>query len=190
MSKSKTETKPDEPIATLDSISTGMKRQKKQLLSLAALCVISVSSALLALGLLITRSEPEPPVEVLSNEELLDLREQLADLDTRYVGLLEQSKQNQGHLETLSQQVAAMDINDERNAVFRVQKLLARQEQDFQNFLGTLEGGLYNFHMMIPHSRGWWDDYKADLLEVVALSQARERDVEALREIEPKGINQ
>jgi hypothetical protein len=86
--------------------------------------------------------------------------------------------------------VGAIDVTDSRNAVQHVQQLLVRQEQDYQKFLTTLEGGLYNFHMMIPHSRGWWDAYTDDLQESVELSKTREMFAAGLFEIEPQGINQ
>ena len=190
MSRNNAGTPPIESVATLESVNIGMKRQQKMLIGLAGLCVISVPAALLALVLLPTRVEPAPQVEAASAAELRALQEQLSDLDARYTALLAQSTQTQGYVDTLSQQVAGIDINDERNALARVQQLLVRQEQDYQSFLGTLEGGLYNFHMMIPHSRGWWDDYKADLMDVMALSKAREEYVETMSVIEPQGINQ
>lgn len=181
---------PAEPEVTLDSVSIGMKRQKKQLLALAALCLVSVPSALLALVLMITRAEPEPLQETVTTAEMRALQSQLATLEAEYARLLEASTQSHEELAALTQKVVTLDVQDERNAVARLQQLMVRQEQDYQQFLATLEGGLYNFHMMIPHSRGWWDAYKADLMESVELSKSRELYASTLREIEPQGINQ
>ncbi len=179
-----------EPIVTLDSVSIGMKRQKKQLLLLTALCALAVPCGLLALVLMLTSTDAEPVQETFTLSEMRVLQSQLADLESSLAAVLTASAQSQEELAALSRQVGAMDVNDGRNAIQRVQQLLIRQEKDQQKFLATLEGGLYNFHMMIPHSRGWWEAYNADLLESVESSKSREMFAAALLEIEPQGINQ
>jgi len=190
MSKEDAGSTPVELPVTLESVSIGMKRQQKQLLALAALCAISVPSALLALALLITSPEPEALEPPVTAAELRVLQLQLSELDAGFATVLATASQTQNELAALAQQVGSLDVNDERNAIVRLQRLIVRQEQDYQKFLATLEGGLYNFHMMIPHSRGWWDAYKADLSASVDLSKARELYAGTLREIEPRGINQ
>ena len=84
-------------------------------------------------------------------------------------------------LTDLSEQVAALDVNDQGNVIIRVQRILIRQEKDYRNFLTTLENGMYNFDMMVPNSRSWWEEYKQDLVETIELSQARENYVVNLR---------
>ena len=180
----------DEAVATLNSVSIGMKRQQKQLLILAALCVIALPSALLALVLMITSADLEPAQDILDPAPVRALQSRLDELETLQSALLASNLQLQDELAALSGKVGTLDINDERNATVRVQQLLVRQEQEFQQFLATLEGGMYNFHMMIPHSRGWWDAYKSDLLVSVDQSKARELLAGAVREIEPEGITQ
>tara|TARA_R110001599_G_C11989385_1_gene635826 strand:+ start:511 stop:684 length:174 start_codon:yes stop_codon:yes gene_type:complete len=56
---------------------------------------------------------------------------------------------------------------------------LIKQEQDFQAFVDSLEGGMYNFLMMVPHSGGWWAEYKTEL---DAMSVARENYASTLRD--------
>ena len=186
----KTSNPANEAVATLSSVDIGMKRQQKQLLVLAALCVIAVPSALLALVMIITSADSEPAQDFLDPAQVRAMQTRLDDMTTQQATLLASNLQLQDELAALSRKVGTLDINDERNATVRVQQLLIRQEQEFQQFLATLEGGMYNFHMMIPHSRGWWDAYKTDLLVSVDQSKARELLAGAVREIEPEGITQ
>jgi hypothetical protein len=179
-----------EQTATLNGVSTGMKRQQKQLLILAALCVISLPSALLALALVFTNSEAAAIENSDESAEVRAMQKRLSELEAQYAALLSSTSQTTEEVAVLARTVGTLDITDERNATFRVQQLLVRQEHEFQQFLATLEGGLYNFHMMIPHSRGWWDSYKADLMANVEQSKARELFAGTLLEIEPEGITQ
>jgi len=179
-----------EQTATLDSVNIGMKRQQKQLLLLATLCVITLPSALLALALIFTSSDTVPPQDSGDSAQVREVQKRLSELESQYAALLINTSQAKEEVAVLARTVGTLDINDERNATVRVQQLLVRQEHEFQQFLATLEGGLYNFHMMIPHSRGWWDDYKADLMENVEQSKARELFAGTLLEIEPLGITQ
>lgn len=179
-----------EPVETLNSVSIGMKRQQKQLLILVALCMIAVPCALLALGTFITSADAESAQDFLDPAQVRALQTRLDELETEQSALLASNVQLRDELAALAGKVGTLDINDERNATVRVQQLLVRQEQEFQQFLATLEGGMYNFHMMIPHSRGWWDAYKTDLMTSLDQSKARELLAGTLREIEPEGITQ
>lgn len=179
-----------EQTATLNGVNTGMKRQQKQLLILAALCVISLPSALLALALVFTNSEAAALENSDESAEVRAMQKRLSELEAQYAALVSSTSQTTEDVAGLARTVGSLDITDERNATFRVQQLLVRQEHEFQQFLATLEGGLYNFHMMIPHSRGWWDSYKADLMANVEQSKARELFAGTLLEIEPEGITQ
>jgi len=190
MSNNNVESTPVELPVTLDSVSIGMKRQQKQMLALATLCVVSVPSALLALVLMITDPEPETIETPVTASELRVLQSRLTDIESGLSNVLAAASQTQEELAALAQQVGTLDAKDGRNAIVRLQSLVVRQEQDFQKFLTTLEAGLYNFHMMIPHSRVWWDAYKTDLMASVEQSKARELSAGTLREIEPQGINQ
>lgn len=181
---------PVEPAVTLDSVNIGMKSQKKQLLVLTALCALAVPCGLLALALLIASPEPEPAQDTFSLTEMRALQLQVTTLEASLATLAAASAQTQTEFTALSRQIGAMDVNDERNAIARVQELLVRQEQDYQQFLATLEGGLFNFHMMIPHSRGWWDAWQADLMESVEQNKSRQVLAASVLAIEPQGINQ
>jgi hypothetical protein len=179
-----------EQTPALDTVDIRMKRQQKQLLLLALLCAISLPSALLALALVFTNSETAALKDSGDSAEVRDVQKRLSELEMQYAALLSSTSQAKEEVAVLARTVGTLDITDERNATFRVQQLLVRQEHEFQQFLATLEGGLYNLHMMIPHSRGWWDAYKADLMVNVEQSKAREMLAGSLLEIEPLGITQ
>lgn len=120
-------------------------------------------------------------VEQAELEQKQPLNEQMAFFNSQAEALLAPSEELVTALTDLSEQVTTIDVNDQRNAIIRVQRILIRQEQDYRNFLTTLENGLYNFHMMVLHSRGRGEDYKQDLVETAELSEARKNHIVNLR---------
>lgn len=165
----------------LEPLKTKLKRQQLLLLALAVTCVLTLAIAGSTLGMLLSDNKELAAVEQAELEQEQLLAEQMAFFTSQVEALLARSEELGTELTDLSEQVATIDVNDQRNVIIRVQRILIRQEQDYRNFLTTLENGLYNFHMMVPHSRGWWEDYKQDLVETAELSQARENYVVNLR---------
>ena len=119
--------------------------------------------------------------EMAESEQKQQITEQMAFFTSQGEALMARSEALGIELTDLSEQVAALDVNDQGNVIIRVQRILIRQEKDYRNFLTTLENGMYNFDMMVPNSRSWWEEYKQDLVETIELSQARENYVVNLR---------
>lgn len=165
----------------LEPLKTRLKRQQLLLLALTVTCVLALAMAGITLGMLLSDNKELAIVEQAELEKEQQLAEQMAFFTSQVEALLARSEELGTGLTDLSEQVAIIDVNDQRNVIIRVQRILIRQEQDYRNFLTTLENGLYNFHMMVPHSRGWWEDYKEDLVETAELSEARENYVVNLR---------
>lgn len=166
---------------SLELLKAKLKRRQLLLLALAVTCVLALAIASSTLGMLLSDNKEQAAVEQAELEHKQQLAEQMAFFTSQVEALLARSEELGTALTDLSEQVAIIDVSDQRNVTIRVQRILIRQEKDYRNFLTTLENGLYNFHMMVPHSRGWWDDYKQDLLETVELSKARENYVVNLR---------
>lgn len=169
------------PVDPVESLKTRVQRQQLLLLALAVTCVMALALAGSTLGMLLSENKELVAVEQSELEQKQLLNEQMAFFNSQVEALLARSEELGTELTDLSEQVATIDVNDQRNVIIRVQRILIRQEQDYRNFLTTLENGLYNFHMMVPHSRGWWEDYKQDLVETAELSEARENYVVNLR---------
>ncbi|MES3008636.1 MAG: hypothetical protein V4751_12790 [Pseudomonadota bacterium] len=165
----------------LEPLKTKLKRQQMLLIGLLATCVLALLMAGTTLMMMLSDSRDLAAVEETEREQIQLINEQMAFFTSQVEALLARSEELGTELTDLSAQVATIDVNDQRNVLIRVQRILIRQEQDYRNFLTTLENGLYNFSMMIPHSRGWWEDYQKDLLETSELSKARENYVVNLR---------
>lgn len=165
----------------LEPLKTKLQRQQLLLLALGVAGVLSLAIAGSTLVMLLSDNKELAVVEHADLEQNQEFARQMAFFTTQVESLLARSEELGTEITDLSQQVATIDVNDQRNVIIRVQRILIRQEQDYRHFLTTLESGLYNFHMMVPHSRGWWDDYKQDLVEAAELSEARENYVVNLR---------
>lgn len=168
-------------VDPIEHMKARIKRQQWMLFGAFGVATISLVSAALALVLVLAKA-PD------STETLDQLVSTVAELQTEDEALsaqieriLASSGETQTQLQTISAQLGQLDVNDQRNVIIRIQRILIRQEQDYRNFLTALENGMYNFHMMVPHSRGWWDDYQKELLETAELSKARENYVVNLR---------
>jgi len=101
------------------------------------------------------------------NQQILALGDQLVAMQA-----LQQTQREQ--VERLQARMATLDVSDMNNTVFAIRRLMIRQERDFRDFLKVAEQGMYSLHMMVPHSRSWWDEFRSDLEEMLSLSEARE----------------
>lgn len=171
-------------LETVEHVSATVKGQKKLLLGLLALSAISMLSAVFAIVMSMGKGAPEEEVSATLPQDTLvrQLEGRVVGLSERIEEVLALTEQTQGDIAQLSTQVAAIDVNDERNVIIRMQRLLIKQEQDFQAFVNSLEGGMYNFHMMVPHSGGWWEEYKTELDSMKRMSVARENYASKLRD--------
>ncbi|MDX1490645.1 MAG: hypothetical protein R3332_05125 [Pseudohongiellaceae bacterium] len=158
-----------------------LKRQQWLVFGSIGVASISLISAILAIALVFIKTPNTAEIEERANAVSAELRAADEGLRSQIDTMMGTYRNTQSELQTLSQQLANLDVNDQRNVIIRVQRILIRQEQDFRDFLTALENGMYNFHMMVPHSRGWWDDYQKELLEASELSKARENYVVNLR---------
>ncbi len=183
MSQANAETSSPAPaLVTVEGLSAVVKSQKKLLFVSLGLAVLALLAAVAVFVLATANSSANEP-EINPNDATIRHLESLVERILVQIEEREsEAAQTYSELTELSRQVGRIDVNDERNAVIRLQRLAIKQEQDFRTFLSTLESGLYNFHMMIPHSRGWWDEYKADLDAALELSQAREEYATTLRD--------
>lgn len=171
------------PLETVEHVSANVKGQKKLLLALTAISAISLSGAVFAIVMSMGGAEHEPSETAASGPDTLPQFEaRLDDVSGQVEAMQALTQRTRVDLDTLSTQVASIDVNDERNVIIRLQRLLIKQEQDFQAFIGSLESGMYNFHMMVPHSRGWWDEYQVELKAVTQKSEARENYATTLRD--------
>ncbi len=174
------------PLETVEHVSATVKGQKKLLLIAMAISAIALLSAVFAIVLSlgsggeaeVATQTPALPQDTVARQ--LDVR--IQSMSSRIEEVLALTELTQGELAQLSTQVAAIDVNDERNVIIRMQRLLIKQEQDFQAFVGSLEDGMYNFHMMVPHSGGWWEEYKTELDAMSDMSVARENYASTLRD--------
>ena len=172
------------PLETVESVSATVKGQKTLILAILGLCVVSLLCAAFAILMSMSGGEHET-LEVATlpqDTQVRRLEARSEEVSHNIEELLNQTQQTRSELEALSMQVAAIDVNDERNVIIRMQRLLIKQEQDFQAFVGSLESGMYNFHMMVPRSGGWWEQYKTELDAMTEKSKARENYASTLRD--------
>ena len=165
------------PLESVETVSATVKSQKKLLLALMGLSVISMLCAAFAIAMSIGNGEHEVTELATVPQDTLvrQLESRIESANSQVEEVRGLTQKNQDDLALLATQVAAIDVNDERNVIIRLQRLLIKQEQDFQAFVSSLEGGMYNFHMMVPHSGGWWEEYKAELDSTTQKSKAREK---------------
>lgn len=168
-------------VDPIEHMKARLKRQQIMLFAALGVGTVSLIAAIAAITLVFMAT----PDNSDATEELASTTMQLQAADeafnARFDTILARSNEAQSQLQAISNQLAQLDVNDQRNVIVRVQRILIRQEQDYRDFLTALENGMYNFHMMVPHSRGWWDDYQKELLEAAELSKARENYVVNLR---------
>ncbi len=171
-------------LETVEHVSAAVKGQKKLLLGLMARSAISMLSAAFAILITMGNGAPEEAeIATLPQDTIVrQLDGRVNGLSERIDEVLALTQQTQDDLAQLSKQLAAIDVNDERNVITCMQRLLIKQEQDFQAFVDSLEDGMYNFHMMIPHSGGWWAEYKTELDAMNEMSVARENYASTLRD--------
>ena len=171
-------------LETVEHVSAMVKGQKKLLLGTMAISAIAMLSAVFAIVLTMGENAPEVEVSVALPEDTIvrQLGRRVDALSERIDEVLALTEQTQGDLAQLSTQIAAIDVNDERNVIIRMQRLLIKQEQDFQAFVDSLEGGMYNFHMMVPHSGGWWEEFKTEMDALNDMSVARQNYASTLRD--------
>lgn len=168
-------------VDPIEHLKTRVKRQ--QMIMFAALGVGSISLisaiAALALVLMATPDSSEVTDELTTTTRQLQVADEA--FNAQFEALMARANETQTQLQSLSTQLGQLDVNDPRNVVIRIQRILIRQEQDYRNFLTVLENGMYNFHMMVPHSRSWWEEYQKELTSTAELSKARENYVVNLR---------
>ena len=172
------------PLETIENVSATVRGQKKLLLAFIGLSVVSLFCAAFAIVMSISGGD-HVDTEVTSvpqDTQIRRLEASIEEVSQHVEEVLSLAQQTRSELEELSTQVAAIDVNDERNVIIRIQRLLIKQEQDFQAFLSSLEGGMYNFHMMVPHSGGWWEQYKTELDGMTEKSKARENYASTLHD--------
>lgn len=161
-----------------------LKLKKTQTLLLVALGIAIVGVLLASTQLVMNQLTKDQlsVTEIRLLEQAAEHTQQLLTLQTQLPPLASAVSQSATRINSLTQQLSTIDINDPDNAILKIQRILIRQERDYRDFLSTLETGLNDLHMMIPHSRGWWDSLEEKLNESISLSQARENYVINLRE--------
>jgi hypothetical protein len=188
MSQKNSETEQKPQLETVEHVSSTVKGQKKLLLAVMAMSVVSLLSAVFAIVMSMSgggheQAAAEVDISTLPQDTIVrQLDNRITGVSSHVEDVLALAEQNQSGLTELSTQVAGIDVNDERNVIIRMQRLLIKQEQDFQAFIDGLEDGMYNFHMMVPRSGGWWDEYQAELATVSEKSKARENYATTLRD--------
>ncbi len=184
MSQEKPATQANPLPQSLESVSANVSKQRALIMLLAGVSGVSLVCALVAISLLIAAStQPDSePVSQTPEPSVRQLERALSTLGADLQVLSERTDLSAQSLQALSEQLGKLDVNDERNVIIRLQRLLIKQEQDFQQFLTKLEQGMYNFQMMVPHSRGWWEEYKAEMDAVADMSKARENYATTLRD--------
>lgn len=172
------------PLETIEHVSASVKSQKKLLLAALAISAAAILSAVSAIIMSLgSGSQESAETDTLPQDTLArQLDSRIEGVSSRTEEVLAFTEQIRAELEKLSTQVGRIDVNDERNAIIRMQRLLIKQEQDFQAFIGSLESGMYNFQMMVPHSSGWWEEYTTELNAVNEKSKARESYATTLRD--------
>lgn len=183
MSQEKTEANAPPALQSVESVSARVNAQGKLVWTVLGLSSVSLLAALLATVVSLSSGEKEAPPEPLTLQtQFRNLERQLGTMTQDLEALQALAQQTHEELNQLSTRVGRIDTNDGRNAIVRLQQLMITQEQDFQHFVSSLEQGSYNLHMVIPHSIGWWDEYKAELNSAMEMSKARENYALALRE--------
>jgi len=166
----------------LDSLKQSVARLQRQLLITTIVCLFALVGATTALSLLWTADNGATEEETAALQiHVSEAEKELLFLQSQFQELLAQTALNSATVNQLAERVASVDVGDQNNVIVRLQRILIRQERDYRDFLTSLENGLYNFHMMVPHSRGWWTDYREELVRTAELSKARENYVVNLR---------
>lgn len=182
--KSEEATQNPPQLETVEHVSATVNSQKKLLLALMAISTISLLSAVFAIVMSMgDGGQAALETTTLPQDTLIRQQDDRIEATSKHIDeVLALTEQVRDELAELSTQVAAIDVNDERNVIIRMQRLLIKQEQDFQAFIGSLGDGMYNFHMMIPRSGGTWEEYKAELDAATEKSVARESYASNLRD--------
>ncbi|MDT8429132.1 MAG: hypothetical protein RQ757_10245 [Pseudomonadales bacterium] len=169
-------------LEPIDLLKLKLKKTQTMLLVTLGMAVLAVSLALTQLLIAQMNKGQLSDTEISLLEQSAEHAQQLLTLQSQLPPLVSAVSQSSTRINTLVQQVSAIDINDPDNAILRIQRILIRQERDYRDFLTSLEVGMNDLQMMIPHSSGWWESFQERFEESISLSQARENYLINLRE--------
>ena len=165
---------PEQPDP-IELLTLKVKKLKKWLMLGGMTSILAVSVLLVTTLVMAFSGQAQPSSELKSIETTLThFESQIAATRNRSVNTLE-------IVEKIKAQRERLDVNDEQHSIVKLQKILIRQEQDYRDFLANLQNGMYAMHLMIPHSRSWWEQYEGEIEQSVKLSKARENYVINLR---------
>lgn len=165
-----------EAVLTDDSGGARGNRQSGGLLASVALglAVLAVTLAAVAVALQWREGAGLESRTAALQGRLQNQTQQLEVIEEQLAELIAGSQVQAERVDRMSARLALIDVNDADNTVFALRRLLIRQERDFRDFLKATEQGVYALHMMVPHSRAWWEEFKNDIDQMMVLSEARE----------------
>ncbi|MEH6627629.1 MAG: hypothetical protein V7739_14390 [Motiliproteus sp.] len=152
------------------------KLEKSKKLSLILIILLSVFStaALAGVGyLLITSGDDRPDQNKAKLEAMSNTVTGMANIQREGRELYLQSQLLQAKTEQL---LAEADVNN----FAKLRQILADQEQNYGQFIRSLEQGMYELSRMVRGSRTWYDVYKEDLDKILSSSDERTRKLEAM----------
>ncbi|MCW8885482.1 MAG: hypothetical protein OQK12_09545 [Motiliproteus sp.] len=161
------------------------KLEKSKTLSLILIVVLAVFSitSLAGIGYLFMSSGDDRPGQNQAKITAMDAKLlEMEKIVNEGKGLYLQSQLLQAKTEQL---LSEADINNFAN----LRQILAEQEQNYSQFIRTLEQGMYELSRMVRGSRTWYDVYKEDLDKILKKSSDRTNRLEGMKPIQPKQAN-
>jgi len=145
------------------------KLEKGKLISLILIILLMVFSILqmAAIGYLLTVPTDERPAEnVLKIAEFENKLLAMDDIQREAQKTYLQSQVIQSKIDKV---LAEADIHNYAN----MRKILVEQEQNYGNFIRSLQQGMYEISRMVRGSRTWYEVYKEELDIILQGSSAR-----------------
>ena len=171
------EIKPEQ-LDPIGLLTLKVKKLQKLLIIGGVACALVMSSLVAATVLL---SFSSSSVQSQQDHGLESIETSLTQMGLQMGANRSRSVEAIDALEELQAQFDKLDPDAEQHSIVKLQKILIRQEQDYRDFLANLQNGMYAMHLMIPHSRRWWEQYEGEIEQTAKLSKARENYLINLR---------
>ena len=148
-----------------------LKTNRVILVILSLMCfvfIVVVFTSLLLLG---------KDVKALPSNPLKDMENQIALLDQQQEALKLVISNHRREVKLLNTSVNAVDFQGHLKQVHRIEKILLRQEKDYQYLLVTMGKGVSSIANMLRGSKKWKTEYRARIETAIAESKRREEDI-------------
>lgn len=170
------EEKEEAPVE-LDRVSILEKKLKTNrtiLLVLGFTCLLFVS--IVITGLVLLGRE----VTALPKDPLKDMESQIALLDQQQSALKLTITNHRREVKLMNSSIQSIDFSAHLKQVHRIEKVLLRQEKDYQYLLATMGKGVSSIANMLRGSKKWKSEYRNRIEKSMNESKRREEDIKAL----------